>query len=99
MDDAGATLQATMSAMGRAAREGATALRLTSAETRTKAIRAMAEAIRADAAAILAANARDIEAARANGVAEPMIDRLLLDEKRLAGVADGVAAVADIADP
>lgn len=99
MDDAGATLQATMSAMGREARDGATALRLATAETRTKAIRAMADAIRADADAILAANARDIEAARANGLAEPMVDRLLLDEKRLASVADGVAAVADIPDP
>ncbi|MGE5501433.1 MAG: glutamate-5-semialdehyde dehydrogenase [Ignavibacteriales bacterium] len=99
MDDTGASLQATMSAMGREAREGAKALRLATAETRTKAIRAMAEAIRADAVAILAANARDIEAAKANGLSGPMLDRLMLDEARLKGVADGVAAVADIPDP
>ncbi len=99
MDDAGATLQATMSGMGRTAREGAQALRLSTAEQRTAAIRAMAEAIREDAAAILEANARDMDAARANGVTGPMLDRLMLDEKRLAGVADGVAAVADIPDP
>ena len=46
MDDTGASLQATMSAMGREAREGARALRLADAETRTKAIRGMAQAIR-----------------------------------------------------
>jgi glutamate-5-semialdehyde dehydrogenase len=99
MDDAGASLQATMSAMGRNARDGAVALRLASAEARTKAIRAMAEAIRADAAVILAANARDMQAAEANGVSGPMLDRLMLDEGRLAGVADAVAAIADIPDP
>ena len=99
MDDTGASLQATMSAMGREAREGARALRLADAETRTKAIRGMAQAIRADAEAILAANARDIEAAKASGLSGPMLDRLLLDEARLAGVADGVAAVAAIPDP
>ena len=99
MDDTGASLQATMSAMGREAREGAKALRLASADTRTRAIRAMAEAIRADAATILAANARDIEAAKANGLSGPMLDRLMLDGARLKGVADGVAAVAGIPDP
>jgi glutamate-5-semialdehyde dehydrogenase len=59
----------------------------------------MAEAIRADADTILAANARDVEAAGANGLAAPMVDRLMLDDKRLAGVADAVAAIADIPDP
>ena len=99
MDDAGASLQAEMTDMGREARDGALALRLADAATRTKAIRGMAEAIRADAAAILAANARDIEAAKAGGLSGPMLDRLMLDEARLSGVADGVAAVADIPDP
>jgi glutamate-5-semialdehyde dehydrogenase len=99
MDDAGASLQATMGAMGRNARDGAVALRLASAETRTKAIRAMAQAIRTDATVILAANARDMQAAEANGVSGPMLDRLMLDEGRLAGVAEAVAAIADIPDP
>lgn len=100
MDDAGATtLQATMAAMGHTAREGARALRLSTAGQRTAAIRAMAEAIRADADAILAANQLDQQAARAAGIPGPMMDRMMLDASRLAGVADGVAAVADIADP
>ncbi|MDB5431567.1 MAG: gamma-glutamyl phosphate reductase [Caulobacter sp.] len=99
MDGSGATLHATMSGMGRAAREGARALRLSSAETRTWAIQAMADAIRTEAKTILAANARDLADAKANGVTGPMLDRLMLDAARLAGVADGVAAVADIPDP
>jgi len=99
MDDTGASLQAAMTAMGREARDGARALRLATAETRSKAIRGISEAIRADAETILAANARDVEAARANGLADAMVDRLALDEKRLAGVADAVAAIAEIPDP
>jgi len=99
MDDTGASLQATMNAMGREAREGAKALRLASADTRTKAIRAMANAIRADAAEIIEANKLDYVKARTAGTSGPMLDRLMLDEARLQGVADGVAAVANIPDP
>jgi glutamate-5-semialdehyde dehydrogenase len=99
MDDAGVSLQATMSAMGEAARAGARALRLASAEQRTAALKAMAVAIREDAAKILAANAKDIAQAQANGLSGPMLDRLLLDESRLEGMAQGVETVAAIVDP
>jgi glutamate-5-semialdehyde dehydrogenase len=99
MDDAGVSLQATMSAMGEAARAGARALRLASAEQRTAALQAMAKAIREDAAKILAANAKDIEQAKANGLPGPMLDRLLLDETRLEGMAQGVETVAALPDP
>mgnify|MGYP000341312935 FL=1 len=100
MDDAGVvSLQATMADMGRTARDGARALRLASPEQRTAAIRAMAAEIRAAAPAILAANAQDLARAEANGVSGPMLDRLALDTARLEGVAAGVEAVAEIADP
>jgi glutamate-5-semialdehyde dehydrogenase len=99
MDDAGASLQATMAGMGRTAREGARALRLATPEQRTAAIQAMAAAIREDAVAILAANAKDLARAGANGLTAPMQERLLLDEARLEGVAAGVEAVAAIPDP
>jgi glutamate-5-semialdehyde dehydrogenase len=99
MDDAGANLQAQMSAMGRAAREAAAALRLSDAATRTRAIAAMADAVRADSADILAANARDIAAAQAAGVAPAMIDRLLLDAARVEAMAKGIETVAAIRDP
>jgi len=99
MDDAGVSLQAKMMAMGEAARAGARALRLASAEQRTAALQAMARAIREDAARILAANAKDIEQAKANGLSGPMLDRLLLDDGRLEAMAEGVETVAAIADP
>ena len=97
MDDAGAGLAGTMQAMGVAAREGARALRLSTPAIRTQAIAAMAAAIRARARQILAANAADLS--RANGLTAPMIERLMLDEVRLEGVARGVEAVAQIPDP
>ncbi|AYV45431.1 glutamate-5-semialdehyde dehydrogenase [Caulobacter flavus] len=99
MDDAAGGLQATMRAMGQAAREGARALRLATPAQRTAALTAIAAAIRADAPAILGANARDLEKAGANGLTPPMIERLMLNEARLEGVAAGVEAVAAIPDP
>ncbi|MCB9618664.1 MAG: glutamate-5-semialdehyde dehydrogenase [Sandaracinus sp.] len=48
---------------------------------------------------ILAANAKDIAAAEAAGLAPALVDRLRLDAKRLAGVADGVRAIVDLPDP
>jgi len=99
MDDAGASLPAQMSAMGREARQAAAALRLADAATRTRAIAAMAQAVRADAPAILAANARDVESAKAAGTAPAMVDRLLLDAGRVEAMAKGLETVAAIPDP
>lgn len=48
---------------------------------------------------ILSANAQDIQAARAAGIREGMIDRLLLTPERIEGICDGVAQVADLEDP
>ncbi len=99
MDDAGAGLQAMMAATGRVAREGARALRLSTADQRTAAIIAMAAALRADAPAILAANLRDQARSREAGLSAPMIDRMLLDAGRLEAVAQAVETVAAIPDP
>jgi len=88
---------ALMTAMGAAARQAAAALAASSAETRTRALVAMAEAIRAAAPDILKANAADM--ARASDLSPAMRDRLMLDAKRVAGIADGVAAIAAIPDP
>jgi glutamate-5-semialdehyde dehydrogenase len=99
MDDAGASLQAQMSAMGRAARAAAKVLRLADAQTRTRAIAAMAQAVRADAPAVLAANARDVADAKAAGLAPAMVDRLLLDGARVEAMAKALETVAAIRDP
>jgi glutamate-5-semialdehyde dehydrogenase len=99
MDDAQLGLPSTMLDMGRAARTAADGLRLSTAETRTRALGAMAERLRAATPAILAANAEDLAAARSASLPPPMLDRLALDAGRVAAMADGVAAVADIPDP
>lgn len=60
---------------------------------------AMAQALEDDADGILAANARDLDAAREKGVGSAMLDRLALDPKRLRGVADALREVAALPDP
>src|SRR5690606_24047256 len=62
-------------------------------------LRAMADALLSDAQAILAANAQDMEAAQAKGVGPAMLDRLRLDDARLAGIADALREVAALPDP
>jgi glutamate-5-semialdehyde dehydrogenase len=66
---------------------------------RADALRAIAEALRADTPRILEANARDVEAQRREGTPAPRLDRLALDEARLAGVAAACEQVADLPDP
>lgn len=63
------------------------------------ALHAMAEALLAHAPAILAANTADVDAAAAAGTPEHMLDRLRLDDARLAGMAQGLRDVADLPDP
>ncbi len=91
-----ATLIADMGARGRAA-----AVSLAGMPTATKAgaLEQAAAAIRAESSAILAANMGDMSRARAAGLSGAMLDRLRLDEARIAAMADGVAAVAALADP
>ncbi len=63
------------------------------------ALHAMADALLAAAADVLASNAIDVTQARAAGTSESLIDRLALTESRLAGMADGLRALAGLADP
>lgn len=73
------------------------ALRLMSADERSTLIRAMASSLRDNAPAILEANARDMEAGATLPAA--MRDRLRLDDRRLADMADALDAVARQGDP
>ncbi len=91
-----ATLIADMGARGRAA---AGALAGMPTATKASALEHAAAAIRAGSAAILAANMGDMARARGAGLSGAMLDRLRLDEARIAAMADGVAAVAALADP
>ncbi len=85
--------------LGRKARAAARRLSLAGAEEKNAALRAMAAAIRAAAPAILAANADDVAAAKAAGQTPAFLDRLALDEARLAAVAAAVEGVAALPDP
>src|SRR5690606_21475909 len=70
-------------ALAEAARSAARSLASTTSAERAAALRAMADALFTRAGEILAANERDVAAARAGGTPEPLIDRLLLTEVRL----------------
>ncbi len=85
--------------MGARARTAATMLAGLPTAAKAAGLRAAAAAIRTDADAILAANARDVEAGTANGLSGALLDRLRLDPARLEGAAAGVEAVASLADP
>ena len=60
---------------------------------------AIADSLEAHAGDIIAANRIDIENGRAAGLADGLIDRLMLDEKRIAGIAEGCRQVAALPDP
>jgi glutamate-5-semialdehyde dehydrogenase len=92
-------IAAVMRDIGARARAAGRSLALASAADKNRALAAMAAAIRQSAAAILAANAEDIAEAKSSGVAAAFIDRLMLDEKRVAAIADGVEVVAKLPDP
>ena len=81
------------------AREASRTLARTSTTVRNGALVAMAAALLAHADGILAANAVDMEAARVAGTAAPLLDRLMLDEDRIAGIASAVEALAREVDP
>ena len=90
------TFMANMTANARSA-----ARRLAGADDATKAaaLLAAAAALRASVADILAANAKDVAAAVAAGISPAMLDRLKLDEGRIAAMASAVEQVATLEDP
>ncbi|WFC43450.1 glutamate-5-semialdehyde dehydrogenase [Pseudoxanthomonas sp. SE1] len=80
-------------------RDAATAIAGLPTAAKNTLLRAMADALLADEGAILAANARDLEAAAAKGIGSAMLDRLRLDTARLQGIAAAVREVAELPDP
>jgi glutamate-5-semialdehyde dehydrogenase len=90
---------ALMRDMGAQARVAARRLALATAAEKDRALRGMAQALRASTAAVLAANAEDLAEARKAGATPAILDRLGLDEKRIAAVADGLEVIANLADP
>jgi glutamate-5-semialdehyde dehydrogenase len=88
-----------MQAMGVAARAAARELALAPTEKKNTALRAAAQALRTSTPAILAANAKDLAAAREAERPAAFVDRLMLDEARIAAIAKGLDEIADLPDP
>jgi len=81
------------------ARAAAIKLAKLDATTRNRALVAMALALEEHVGYLIAENAIDVEAARARGTEEPLIDRLLLDEARIKGIAEALRILAKENDP
>ncbi len=93
------TLAIQMMEIGHNAREAARVIRDLGADHRTAALRAMAQHIISAEIAILAANAADIENARAASLEESFVDRLTLTPERIAAISAGIETVAALPDP
>ena len=85
--------------LGENARRAAGALMVAAAPAKNAALEAIARTLEENAAEIFAANAEDIAAGKAAGIAPNLLDRMFLDEKRLAGIVEGVRQVAALKDP
>ncbi len=92
-------IAATMAGIGRRAKAAARVLALASTGQKDRALTAMAQAVRAAKADILAANAEDIADAKSSGATSAFIDRLALDDKRVAAMAEGIEVVRAQPDP
>jgi len=88
-----------MQTVGRQARTASRAVAAASTDAKNKALLAMAAEIRARQAALSAANQRDLDEARANGLEAAMIDRLTLSAKGIEAMAVGLEQVAALPDP
>jgi len=92
-------IAAAMGEIARGARSAARVLALAPAEQKNRALALMAAAVRAQAAAIMDANAEDVAEARSSGVTGAFLDRLSLDPARVEAMATGIDAVRAISDP
>ena len=92
-------MQIVLNEMGRKAKRAATALAILPDEAKQLCLFKMAEAIENNAAALKAANETDLKLAAKNNLSPAMIDRLTLNDARIAGMADGMRTVAKQLDP
>ncbi|POO54753.1 glutamate-5-semialdehyde dehydrogenase [Agrobacterium rosae] len=88
-----------MMSIGAQAKAASRPLSIASADQKNRALLAMASAIEASMGKILEANAKDMVAAENAGVAASFLDRLRLDNARIASIAEGIRSVAALVDP
>ena len=94
-----ADIPAYMAQVGAAARAATALMAAASTASKNQALRALARRLRAAAAPLAQANAQDLDAARAAGLAAPLVDRLKLTPAAIATVAEGCEQLAAMADP
>ncbi|MGO1506802.1 MAG: glutamate-5-semialdehyde dehydrogenase [Microbacteriaceae bacterium] len=92
------TTETSQDRLARAKEASRAVARLTS-DDKSRALEGIAAAIEQGTAAIIAANARDIENGRADGIGDALIDRLRLDDKRVGALASAVRQIASLPDP
>ncbi|WP_165312104.1 glutamate-5-semialdehyde dehydrogenase [Vibrio ziniensis] len=85
--------------MGKAAKDAAFQLATATTAQKNQALSIIADELEANADVILSANAKDIELGRDAGLSEALLDRLLLNKERLAGIANDVRNVISLNDP
>jgi glutamate-5-semialdehyde dehydrogenase len=92
-------IAAVMRTIGANARAAGRILALATADQKSRALGAMAQAVRAAGPTILSANGEDVAEARKAGMPEAFVDRLTLDRNRVSAIADGIDLIATLADP
>lgn len=92
-------LSSYMAEIGRRARSAAQVMALAGAADKNRALEAIARRLSAQREALMAANANDVERARKGGLDSAMIDRLVLDDRRIEAMAEGLGQIAALPDP
>ncbi len=92
-------IQSYMYTVGRAARVAARELARAETRAKDRALETIAEAIERNKSQLLQANARDLQAAKARELEDALVDRLTLDDSRIASMADGLHQIAQLPDP
>ena len=88
-----------MNEVGKRAREASRAMAKADTGAKNRALSLIAAAIRREADALREANRKDLDAARENGLADAMLDRLTLSDKAIATMAEGLEQIVALADP
>ena len=88
-----------MKKLGQQARAASAAMSRAEVSAKNNALNAIADAIDASAATLKAENAKDLDAGKANGLDDALLDRLALNDERIAGMSEGLRQIATLPDP
>ncbi|MGD8483930.1 MAG: glutamate-5-semialdehyde dehydrogenase [Thioalkalispiraceae bacterium] len=99
MMDAKVNIKEYMQVLGKQARAASRVLARANTGEKNAALLAMADAIESQCAQLIAENQKDLEAGKAHGLDEALLDRLELNEERIIGMAEGIRQIANLPDP